>query len=193
VATQRSQGEHAKHHQFIHQRAASFVFRKPAGSKRSLDFGAHASPFPDENIRRGRGQIRSSNKRGNSQSWLATCALETALAPRRSHRKRHVRFTSNSGHHRRPAAETQPRRAALIAATAIFFIHHRIKRALCFIVAGRHRVGQHTRRDLPRHTRLVFAPTTRALLAAVAHDGVPIAVGLGLIISGDLEPEGFVR
>jgi hypothetical protein len=26
VATQRSQGEHAKHHQFIHQRATSFYF-----------------------------------------------------------------------------------------------------------------------------------------------------------------------
>ena len=83
VATQRSQGEHAKHHQsFIHQRATSVLFRKPAGSKRSLDFVAHASSFPDENIRSGRGQIRSSNKRGNSQSWLATCALETALARR---------------------------------------------------------------------------------------------------------------
>src|SRR5205807_6011626 len=49
----------------------------------------------------------------------------------------------------------------------------------------------HTRRDLPRHAPLVLAPAARALLAAIADDGVPIAVGLGLIVSGDLEREGF--
>src|ERR1700733_7875155 len=70
--------------------------------------------------------------------------------------------------------------------------HHRIERALCFIAAGRHRLGQHTRRDLPRNAPLVLAPAARALLAAIADDGVPIAVGLGLIVSGDLEREGFV-
>src|SRR4029077_11001488 len=69
--------------------------------------------------------------------------------------------------------------------------HHRIKRALCFIAAGRQRLGQHARRDLPRHAPLVFAPAARALLAAIADDSVPIAVGLGLIVSGDLEREGF--
>src|ERR1700681_8756 len=69
--------------------------------------------------------------------------------------------------------------------------HHRVKRALCFIAAGRQRLGQHTRRDLPRHAPLVFAPAARALLAAIADDSVPIAVGLGLIVSGDLEREGF--
>src|SRR4029077_20678951 len=38
----------------------------------------------------------------------------------------------------------------------------------------------------------VFAPAARALLTAIADDGVPIAVCLGLIISGDLEREGLV-
>src|SRR4051794_14527437 len=70
--------------------------------------------------------------------------------------------------------------------------HHRIKCALCFIAAGRHRLGQLARRDLPRHAPLVFAPAARALLAAIADDSVPIAVGLRLIVSGDLEREGFV-
>src|SRR5262245_25844675 len=69
--------------------------------------------------------------------------------------------------------------------------HHRIKRALCFIAAGRKRLGQHPRRDLPRYAPLVFAPAARALLAAIADDSVPIAVGLGLIVSGNLERKGF--
>src|SRR5882724_7731888 len=60
--------------------------------------------------------------------------------------------------------------------------HHRTKRALCLIAAGRHRLGQHTRRDLPRNAPLVFAPAARALLAAISDDGVPIAIGLGLIV-----------
>src|SRR5262245_48725529 len=70
--------------------------------------------------------------------------------------------------------------------------HHRIKRALCFIAAGRQRLGQHARRDLPRYAPPVLAPAARALLAPVADDGVPIAVGLWLIVGGDLEREGFV-
>src|SRR4030095_15516963 len=57
--------------------------------------------------------------------------------------------------------------------------------------AGRQRLGQHTRRDLPRHAPFVFAPAARALLAAIADDSVPIAVGLRLIVSGDLERKGF--
>src|SRR5882724_11342432 len=69
--------------------------------------------------------------------------------------------------------------------------HHRIKRALCFIAAGRHRLGQHTRRDLPGDTPLVFAPAAGALLATIADDGVPITVGLLLIVGGNLEREGL--
>src|SRR5215510_13194475 len=70
--------------------------------------------------------------------------------------------------------------------------HHRIKRALCFIATGGQGFGQHTRRDLPRHAPLVLTPAARALLAAIADDGVPVAVGLLLIVGGDLEREGFV-
>src|SRR4249920_2113536 len=69
--------------------------------------------------------------------------------------------------------------------------HHRIERALCFIAAGRHRLGQHARRDLPGDAPLVLAPAARTLLAAIADDGVPVAVGLLLIVGGDLEREGF--
>src|SRR5262249_35610336 len=52
--------------------------------------------------------------------------------------------------------------------------------------------GQHARRDLPGEAPLVFAPAALALLAAITDDGVPVAVGLLLIVGGDLEREGFV-
>ena len=52
--------------------------------------------------------------------------------------------------------------------------------------------GQYTRRDLPRHAPLVFAPAARAFLAAITDDGVPIAIRLSLIVSGDLERKGFI-
>src|SRR5436305_4745603 len=68
--------------------------------------------------------------------------------------------------------------------------HHRTKRALCLIAAGRHRLHQHARRDLPGDAPLVFAPAARTFLAAIADDGVPVAVGLLLIVRGDLEREG---
>src|SRR5215510_1347224 len=70
--------------------------------------------------------------------------------------------------------------------------HHGFKRALCFIAAGRQRFGQYTRRDLPRHTPLVFAPAALAFLAAIIDNGVPIAIRLSLIVSGDLERKGFI-
>src|SRR5262245_25425215 len=70
--------------------------------------------------------------------------------------------------------------------------HHRIKRALCFIAAGCQRLGQHARRDLPGNAPLVLAPAALALLATIADDRVPVAVGLLLIVGGDLEREGFV-
>src|SRR5262245_29685047 len=70
--------------------------------------------------------------------------------------------------------------------------HHRIECALCFIAAGGHRLGQHARRDLPGNAPLVFAPAARAFLPAIADDGVPVAVGLVLIVGGDLEREGFI-
>src|SRR5262245_16656345 len=70
--------------------------------------------------------------------------------------------------------------------------HHNFKRALCFIASGRQRFDQYTRRDLPRHTPLVFAPAARAFLAAIIDDGVPVAIRLSLIVSGDLERKGFI-
>src|SRR5262245_23007090 len=70
--------------------------------------------------------------------------------------------------------------------------HHRIERGLCFVAAGSQHLGQHARRDLPGDAPLVFAPTALALLAAITDDGVPVAVGLLLIVGGDLEREGFV-
>src|SRR3546814_17994093 len=74
----------------------------------------------------------------------------------------------------------------------LLHVHHRFKRALCVIAAVRQRLGQHARRDLPRDAPLVFAPAARALLAAIADDSVPVAVGLLLIVGGDLERESFV-
>src|SRR5947207_5995922 len=63
--------------------------------------------------------------------------------------------------------------------------HHRIERALGFTPAGRQRLRQHARRDLPGDAPSVLAPATRALLPAIADDGVPVAVGLLLIVGGD--------
>ena len=50
-------------------------------------------------------------------------------------------------------------------------------------------VGQGARGDLPGQAPLVLAPAAIALLAAVADDGVPVAVGLFLVVGGDLERE----
>src|SRR3954468_5444910 len=91
----------------------------------------------------------------------------------------------------RPAAESAAPRRLDRGDVDLLHGHHRVKRALCFIAAGCHRFGQHTRRDLPRHAPLVLAPAARALLAAIADDGVPIVIGLGLIVGGDHEREGF--
>ena len=71
-------------------------------------------------------------------------------------------------------------------------VHHGIECALCFSAAGRQRLCQHARRDLPGDAPLVLAPAARALLATIADDGVPVTVGLLLIVGGDLKREGFV-
>src|SRR6266700_1465471 len=70
--------------------------------------------------------------------------------------------------------------------------HHGIECALCFSAAGRQCLHQHARRDLPGDAPLVLAPAARTLLASIADNGVPVAVGLLLIIGGDLERESFV-
>ena len=46
----------------------------------------------------------------------------------------------------------------------LLHIHHRIKRAFCFIAAGRHRLGQHARRDLPGDAPFVLAPAALRFL-----------------------------
>src|SRR5258706_7850157 len=74
----------------------------------------------------------------------------------------------------------------------LLHFHHSIKRTLCFSTADRQRLDQHARRDLPGDAPLVLAPAALALLATIANDGVPVAVGLLLIVGGDLEREGFV-
>ena len=63
--------------------------------------------------------------------------------------------------------------------------------ALRFGAADRHCLCQRARRDLPRQAPLVLAPAAHALLAAVADDGIPVAVGLRLVIGGDLKRECF--
>src|SRR6267154_4354042 len=70
--------------------------------------------------------------------------------------------------------------------------HHGIECALCFSAAGRQRLHQHARRDLPGDAPLVLAPAACTLLASIADNGVPVAVGLLLIIGGDLKRESFV-
>src|SRR5439155_2890842 len=70
--------------------------------------------------------------------------------------------------------------------------HHGIECALCFSAAGRQRLCQHARRDLPGDAPLVLAPAASTLLSSIADDGVPVAVSLLLIIGGDLKRESFV-
>ena len=70
--------------------------------------------------------------------------------------------------------------------------HHRLESA-----PGRRRVGigdglgEDARRDLPRQAPFVPAPAAGAFLAAVVDDGMPQAVGLGLVVGRDLEGKGF--
>src|SRR5258705_7136143 len=74
----------------------------------------------------------------------------------------------------------------------LLHFHHRVECSLCFSAADRQRLGQHAWRDLPGDAPFVLAPAALALLATIANDGVPVSVGLLLIVGGDLEREGFV-
>ena len=86
----------------------------------------------------------------------------------------------------------QPRRAASIFGDVDFLhVHHRRECALCLGTACGHRFGQHARGDLPGDAPFVLAPAASAFLAAIADDRVPVAVGLLLVVGGDLEREGF--
>src|SRR6266446_6115486 len=69
--------------------------------------------------------------------------------------------------------------------------HHRREGALGLSATGRHRLGQRARGDLPGEAPAVLAPTARAFLAAIADNRIPVAVGLRLIVRGDLEGKGL--
>src|SRR5678815_2612756 len=69
--------------------------------------------------------------------------------------------------------------------------HHRLEGALRLIAAGRKRVGEHARGDLPGEAPAVLAPAALAFLAAIADDRVPVAVRLFLIVGRDLEGKGL--
>src|SRR6266571_1134248 len=69
--------------------------------------------------------------------------------------------------------------------------HHRLEGALCLIASGCKRVGQRTRRDLPREAPAVLAPTALAFRSAIADDRVPVTVRLFLILCRDLEGKGL--
>src|SRR5690606_28066594 len=73
----------------------------------------------------------------------------------------------------------------------LFHRHHGFKGPPGFIAARLHGLGQRAWSDLPGHAPLVLAPATHAFLPAIAHDGIPVAVGFRLVVSGDLEGKGF--
>src|SRR5215204_3705295 len=71
--------------------------------------------------------------------------------------------------------------------------HHRFEcspgRRLVRIAVG---PQQRTRRDLPRKAPAILAPAASAFLPAIADDGVPIAVGLFLIVGQDHEADRLI-
>ena len=90
-----------------------------------------------------------------------------------------------------PFRSGQPRRAASILATSIFFMS---------IIASNARLASAPPAAIASvSTRGVICQLMphwslhqpHALLPAVADDGVPVAVGLVLVVGGDLEREGF--
>src|SRR5437899_13024808 len=92
---------------------------------------------------------------------------------------------------RGPAASSAASRRLDGGDVALLHRHHRLEGALCLSAAGRKRLGQRARGDLPGEAPAVFAPTARAFLAAIADNRIPVAVRLCLIVRGDLEGERF--
>jgi len=70
--------------------------------------------------------------------------------------------------------------------------HHRLEHPLRGGAIGIcHPVGQRTRGDLPRQPPPVLAPTAGAGRAAVVQNGIPQAIGFGLIVGCHLEGKGL--
>src|SRR5689334_20052656 len=70
--------------------------------------------------------------------------------------------------------------------------HHRIEGASCFGAPRRERIGERAGCDLPGQAPAVLAPSALALLAAIADDRVPVAIGLFLCVRRDLEGKRLV-
>src|SRR3954454_403040 len=69
--------------------------------------------------------------------------------------------------------------------------HHRLEGTFCLIAAGRQRIGQRARCDLPGEAPAVLAPTAGAFFPAIANDRVPVAIRLFLTVRRDLEGKGL--
>jgi hypothetical protein len=68
-------------------------------------------------------------------------------------------------------------------------IHCTLHRSLVRVL---HRGEQRPRNDLPGVSPAVLTPAAIALDAAVVDDGVPIAIGFGLVVGEDLEADRFI-
>lgn len=84
-----------------------------------------------------------------------------------------------------------PRRAASTAATLIFLISIIASNARFASSPPAARASTNTRGVICQEIPFVLAPTACAFFAAIADDGVAVAVGLLLIVDCDLEREGF--
>ena len=60
--------------------------------------------------------------------------------------------------------------------------HHRLEGTLSLIATSCERIGSHARRRSPGEAPVVLAPTALTFLAAVADDGVPVAVRLSVCL-----------
>src|SRR3954451_14440868 len=71
--------------------------------------------------------------------------------------------------------------------------HHRFecspRRGLVTIAVG---PQQRTWRDLSRKAPAIFAPAAGAFLSAIADDGVPVTVGLSLVVGQDHEADRLI-
>src|SRR4051812_24763732 len=76
------------------------------------------------------------------------------------------------------------------------YLAHRHHRLECSPGGGLVRIAvgpqQRTRRDLPRKTPAILAPTAGTFLPATGNDGVPITVGLFLVVGQNHEADRFI-